>query len=160
MDPCRSCERACRCGSAEHPRRPSWSSYPAQRDAPLGATISEGEVSITDPCHPLFGRSFKLVGIACVPGHIRQCQVELFPGVYGRIPVAATNLSTVRRPKPTVLTLPGLEELVACFLALPVVRRTCHATDRKPKRVGSSIQRSASRRDRRSPSHPHGGGGK
>ena len=120
MGPCQPSALVSHCGPVARQGLRQSLSYPAQRDAPLGATISEGEVSITDPCHPLFGRSFKLVGIACVPGHIRQCQVELFPGVYGRIPVAATNLSTVRRPKPTVLTLPGLEELVACFQALSV----------------------------------------
>jgi hypothetical protein len=52
--------------------------HPPQRSTPLGAEVCEGEVTVTDPRHPLFGRSLKLVGVACVPGHIRQCHVELF----------------------------------------------------------------------------------
>jgi hypothetical protein len=81
---------------------------PAQRNAPLGAMLCEGEVTVTDPSHPLFAKTFKLVNVAVVPGHVRQCHVELFPGVYGRIPVSSTNLSAVPRPEPTILTLPAL----------------------------------------------------
>ena len=96
---------------------------------------------MTDPRHSLYGRKFKLAGIACVPGHVRHCRVEIMSGVYGLIPVASTNLSTTPRPEPTILTLPALEEMVACFLALPVVRRKYHATNRQSKRMGSSDQR-------------------
>jgi hypothetical protein len=167
--PAESClaRQPCRGNRFHRPRRSSRlrtrreaPQNPAQRNAPLGAMLCEGEVTVTDPCHPLFQRTFKLVNVAVVPGHVRQCQVELFPGIYGRIPVSSTNLSAVPRPEPTVLTLPALEELVACFLAQPVARRARHATDRQSKRVGSSVQRPASRGHRRVPSHSHRGGGK
>ena len=29
---------------------------------------------------PLFGKKFRLAGIAGLPGHVRHCQVELAPG--------------------------------------------------------------------------------
>ena len=133
---------------------------PAQRNAPLGVRVCEGEVTVTDPRHPLFGREFKLAGLACVPGHVRHCRVQIMPGIYGLIPVASTDLCATPRPEPTVLTLPALEEMVACVLALPVARRKCHATNRQSKRVGSSGQRPARRGRRRGPLHSHGGDGK
>ena len=44
---------------------------PAQRNTPLVTEECEGQVTVTDPAHPLFGRTFQLAGIARLPGAVR-----------------------------------------------------------------------------------------
>jgi hypothetical protein len=61
-------------------------------------------IAVTDPCHPLYGRTLKLSGLTRLPGHVRHCQVEVLPGRIGFVPVCCTNLSTEPRPEPTILT--------------------------------------------------------
>src|SRR5262245_23614796 len=48
-----------------------------QRNTPLITEECEGQVTVTDPCHPLYGRTLKLSGLARLPGHVRHCQVEV-----------------------------------------------------------------------------------
>ena len=93
----------------------------------------EGQVTVTDPGHPLYRRVLKLAGLASLPGHIRHCHVEIFPEQYGYVPVACTDLATEPRPEPTLLTVPALEELVATFQALRRARRHNHANHNKSK---------------------------
>ena len=131
-----------------------------QHNTPLGMEECEGQITVNDPRHPLFGRKLKLAGLAFLPGNIRHAQVEIASGQYGYVPVTSTNLSTAPRPEPTVLTLPALQELVVSFWALPKPRRKKHAKDCQSKRVGSFTAKRAGGRGQRGSSHPHGGGGK
>ena len=46
----------------------------AQRNIPQVTEECEGQVTVTDPCHLLYGRTLKLSGLARLPGHVRHCQ--------------------------------------------------------------------------------------
>ena len=92
------------------------------------------------PVIPLFGKTFKLSGLARLPGHVRHCQVEVLPGLIAYIPVACTDLSTEPRPEPTVLTVAAVEALLAAFQAVRPGRRGDHAADPKPARLGTPAQ--------------------
>ena len=130
---------------------------PDHRNTPLVTQECEGQVTVTDPTHPLFGRVLTLFGAARLPGHVRYCHVEVLPGQYGYVAVASTNLSTRLRPEPTVLTLRSLEELVATFQALPAARRRKNATARQPRGMGSAVAAAANRGNQGHRSHSHGG---
>jgi hypothetical protein len=119
----------------------------------------EGEVTVTDPTHPLFGRTLKLSGLARLPGHIRHCQVEILPGQFGYIPVHCTDLSTEPRPEPTILTVAAIEELVAAFHADRTGRRNRHAPRPQPPRLDPPGSKRARRGRRDDPQGPHGGRG-
>jgi hypothetical protein len=106
-----------------------------QRNAPLVQQECDGEITVTDPKHPLFPRRLKLAGIAKPPGCARQCQVELQPGQYRYVPVASTNLSSELIAQPTLLTLDALQQLIATFQALPNVRRVKRAKRNKSQRL-------------------------
>src|SRR5690349_3398267 len=110
-------ERMCRSSGP-----PVWGN-PDQRNTPLVTEECEGQVTVTDPCHPLYGRTLKLSGLARLPGHVRHCQVEVLPGQIGFVPVRCTDLSTEPRPEPTILTPAAIEELVAAFQAIRAGRR-------------------------------------
>jgi hypothetical protein len=129
----------------------------AQRNTPLVTEECEGQVTVTDPGHPLFGRIFKLSGIARLPGHVRHCQVEVLPGLVAYIPVASTDLSTEPRPEPTVLTVAAVEALVAAFQAVSTGRRGNHAPGTKPASLGTPAQRRTRHRHRDDRQGPHGG---
>ncbi len=100
----------------------------------------EGQITITDPAHPLFGRVLRLAGIAYLPGHARHCQGELLPGQFGYIPVACTDQSPAPRPEPTVLTRDAVAELVAAFQAIPTARRDKHGKRTQSTRVDPTSQ--------------------
>ena len=93
------------------------------RDTQLDPQVSEGEITVTDPRHPLYGKSLKLTGFTFLRGHIRHCQVEIHSGRVDYVPLASTNLSTEPRPEPTVLTAAAIEELVRAFQAFANGRR-------------------------------------
>jgi hypothetical protein len=131
----------------------------AQRNTPLVTEECEGQVTVTDPCHPLYGRTLKLSGLARLPGHVRHCQVEVLPGRIAYIPVACTDLSTEPRPEPTVLTLAAIEELVAAFQATCSGRRSNHAAHPQPARLGAPGPERARRSHRDDRQGPHGGRG-
>jgi hypothetical protein len=114
----------------------------AQRNTPLVTEECEGEITVVDPCHPLFGRTLKLVGLASLAGHVRHCQVEIYPGRYGYVPVACTNLSTQPRPEPTLLTMDAMEDLLRIFQAACTAGRCKHAA--KQRRVGRTARRRTS----------------
>ena len=131
-----------------------------QRNTPLVTEECEGQVTVTDPCHPLYGRTLKLSGLARLPGHVRHCQVEVLPGQIATSRSRCTDLSTEPRPEPTVLTLAAIEELVAAFQAVRVGRRCNHATRAQPSTSGHVLPHERTRRRHRGDRpRPHGGGG-
>ena len=127
----------------------------AHRYTPLVTEECEGQVTVTDPCHPLYGRTLKLLGLARLPGYVRHCQVEILPGRIAYIPVASTNLSTEPRPEPTVLTGAALEELVAAFQAW-CGRRSNHAASPKSARLDTPDPERSRRGRRGDCPDPHG----
>jgi len=127
-------------------------------NTPLVTQECEGQVTVTDPCHPLYGRTFTLSGLAVLPGHVRHCQVEILPGQVAYIPVAATNLSTEPRPQPAVLTASAVEELVAAFQAVGG-RRHNHATRPKPACLDAPGPRRTNRRHHGDRQGSHAGRG-
>jgi hypothetical protein len=62
-----------------------------QRDNPLDPQVSEGEITVTDSGHPLYGRTLKLNGFAFLLGQIRHCQVEIQSGRVDYVPLASTK---------------------------------------------------------------------
>ena len=100
--------------------------------------MCEGQITVTDPGHPLYGRVLKLAGLAYLPGHIRHCQVELGPDQFAYIPVRSTNLSSEPRREPTVLTATAVAELVATFQAVATARRTTHANRNQSTGLGGN----------------------
>src|SRR5512135_2217460 len=148
-------------GDEEHRRAGSGASRPrnlVQRNTPLVTEECEGQVTVTDPCHPLYGRTLKLSGLARLPGHVRYCQVEVLPGRFAYIPVACTDLSADPRPEPTVLTVAAVEALVAAFQALRG-RRSHHAAHPKSPRLDAPVPERARRGRRGDRQGPHGGRG-
>jgi hypothetical protein len=129
----------------------------AQRNTPLVTEECEGQVTVTDPGHPLFGKTFKLSGLARLPGHVRHCQVEVLPDLIAYIPVACTDLSAEPRPEPTVLTVVAVEALLAAFQAVRSGRRGDHEADPKPARLDSPVPERARRGHRGGPQGPDGG---
>src|SRR5512135_1006211 len=149
-------------GDEEHRRAGSGASRPrnlVQRNTPLVTEECEGQVTVTDPCHPLYGRTLKLSGLARLPGHVRHCQAEILPGRIVYIPVTSTDLSNEPRPEPTVLTVAAIEELVAAFQATRSGRRSNHAAHPQPARLGAPAPERARRRHRDDRQGPHGGRG-
>jgi hypothetical protein len=71
-------------------------------------------VTVTDPTHPLSGRTFPLVGVTTKQRLGRVCVVWLHPGVERVIPVAATTLAPAPPPPPPCkLSVAGLHTLLA-----------------------------------------------
>jgi hypothetical protein len=100
---------------------------PNQRNTPLVTELCEGQITVTDAAHPLFGKVLRLTGIAYLSGHIRHCQVEFLPGQFAYVPFGSSNLSAEPRPQSSVLTATAIAELVSTFQAVATVRRTNHA---------------------------------
>jgi hypothetical protein len=121
--------------------------------------VCEGEITVTDPTHPLFGRVLKLAGLAYLPGHVRHCQVEILPDQFCYIPVASTDLAAVPHPLPTLLTVAAVEELVTTFQAMGVAKRRPHANHSQSGNLDASTQQRARGRRRGRRTHSHGGGG-
>lgn len=138
------------------------SAKPSQRNTPLVTEVCEGQVTVTDPCHPLFGRTFPLAGIAYLPGHVRHCQVEICPGQFAFIPVRSTNLSPEPHPEPTALTATAIAELVATFqaeVAGTQTRRNNHAQRHQSAGVGGTDRQATRCHHRSHRRRAHGGGG-
>ena len=141
--------------------RAAWAK-PSQRNTPLVTEVCEGQVTVTDPCHPLFGRTFLLAGIAYLPGHVRHCQVEICPGQFAFIPVRSTNLSPEPHPEPAALTATAIAELVATFqaeVAGTQTRRNNHAQRHQSAGVGGTDRQPTRCHHRSHRRRAHGGGG-
>ncbi len=112
---------------------------------------------VTDPSHPLFGRVFQLVGLARLPGHVRHCQVEIFPGRFGYVPVASTNLGGNPPELRAVLSQTAIEQFVATFQAVALERRCNDVTKHSSAHLGTSVGNRPDSRRQRNHSDSHGG---
>lgn len=92
----------------------------SHQNTPLAITALPTEtVTVTDPTHPLFGRTFPLVGVTTKQRLGRVCVVWLYPGVERVIPVAATTLAEPSPPRsPCKLSVAGLHTLLAVVASL------------------------------------------
>ena len=72
-----------------------------------------GDIEVTDPTHPLFGRRFAVASVGRVPRADGFVLVIYHATMLLRIPVSATNLWPVRRTVPTKLTPEAMVELIA-----------------------------------------------
>jgi len=83
----------------EIPWLPSEQRNHVQVNARLGAESCETQITITDPCHPLFGRVFKLADTAQGAERVRYCHVELSAGQYVLFPSPARACAPHHGPK-------------------------------------------------------------
>jgi hypothetical protein len=73
-----------------------------------------GEVEVTDPTHPLFGRRFPVLSISHPPQRPGHVVVAYRDFMRLRIPVPATNLATHHTPRlRTQFTREALRDLLA-----------------------------------------------
>jgi hypothetical protein len=84
-----------------------------------------------DAAHPLFGKTFKLSGLATLPGNVRHCHVEIRSGHYGYIAIASTNLATGVVPARTLLTPEAISDLVTLFQTVSRKKRSKHEGNRR-----------------------------
>jgi hypothetical protein len=81
-------------------------------------------VTVTDPTHPLYGRTFPLVGVTTKQHLGRVCVVWLYPGVERVIPLAAASLAEPPPPpSPCKLSVAGLHTLLAVVASLVDLRQ-------------------------------------
>ena len=97
-------------------------------DAPIGlGNERSGLVTVTDPGHPLYGRSFTLLASTVSAIARGQVLVVYRDDVLLKVPAAATSLCPeTPRPAPCKLSIGGIRELV-----------------RLAKRSGSAVQRAS-----------------
>src|SRR6185295_19252167 len=90
-------------------------SRPLHETTPLTITaLPTDTVTVTDPTHSFYGRTFPLVGVTTKRRLGRVCVVWLHPGVERVIPVAATTLAPpAPPPSPCKLSVAGLHTLLA-----------------------------------------------
>lgn len=67
---------------------------------------------MTDPGHPLYGRTFALISVAEQPGG-QHVIVSYHRGITLRISLAATNLVPTQPQVQTKLTIAALQELIS-----------------------------------------------
>src|SRR3954454_8211063 len=92
-----------------------------------------GEIEVTDPTHPLFGRRFAVASVGRVPRADGFVLVIYHATMLLRIAVPATNLWPVRRAVPTKLTPEAMVEFirrageieVRCASTLPASGDSC-----------------------------------
>src|ERR1700676_3765596 len=89
-----------------------------QGNTPVNTGLPDDEITITDPAHPLFGQTLKLVFCTVAPQHADRCLVEVFPHYTAWIPLRCTERAAEPGPQPTVLTAQAIAELVATFQAI------------------------------------------
>jgi len=110
--------------------------------------VCAGEITVTDPRHPLFGKTFKLSGLATLPGRVRHCHVEIRSGCYGFMAIASTNLAAAPflRSYESVLTREAIDDLVTLFQSVSTPRRCKREPHSQSKSVAKSARRRAKRR--------------
>jgi hypothetical protein len=86
---------------------------------------------VTDPTHPLFGKSYPLSGLATLPGNVRHCHVEIRSGQYGYVAIASTNMATGIPPSRTLLTPDAITDLVTLFQSVSRQKRSKNANHRR-----------------------------
>jgi len=95
---------------------PEWGKL-SQNNTPIGRRLSpEQTVTVTDPRHPLCGRTLPLIGIANKPYLGRCCVVWIHPEVERYVPVSATDLEFhPNQVSPTPLSVASIEHLLRVF---------------------------------------------
>ena len=110
-----------------------------------------------DPGHPLFGRTYQLAGMACLPDHVRYCQVEILPHRLGYIPVSSTNLVRQSCGERVVLTAEAISQFVVTFHRILSEGRRNDASDRRSRGLGISAKKRAKRHRAGGLADSHGG---
>jgi hypothetical protein len=73
-----------------------------------------GDVEVTDPAHPLYGRRFSIISVSHPPQHAGHVVVAYWDFMRLRLPVLATSLApSCASPSRTKLTRKALLDLLA-----------------------------------------------
>lgn len=114
-----------------------------QHKTPLVDETCDGKITVTDPTHPLHGRTFRLVGMASPPRMGRCCTIEKLPGIYGQIPIASTNFAKESKRALTVLRGDAVGRLVQLYEQV-MHEVNGRADDLQPGTVGAAHRSRAS----------------
>ena len=114
--------------------------YPDQAPTPINQPFAAETVTVTDPRHPLCGRTLRLIGVTNKQYLGRCCVVWLRPDVERLVPVEATDLECDSRAlHPNPLSLDSLKALLRVFEQIQ--HSNVEVTENAPR---SSIARSTS----------------
>ena len=106
-----------------------------------------GTVTVIDPAHPLYEQTFKLSGLATLPGNVRHCHVELYPGRYIYVPLASTDRKYFEPPAKSILTADAIVELLTLFQTVSAgAQEANHGADSQSRTVAKSAKRRARQR--------------
>jgi hypothetical protein len=108
-------------------------------DTPIGLIDDRSErVTVTDPTHPLFQRSFVLVTVTGSLGARGQfCIVRRSNGLMLRIPASATSfVPATARPPSCKLSIDGIRDLVRLDRASEHEERRAFQDPRQPQDFG------------------------
>ena len=76
-------------------------------------TARPEQITVTDPAHPLYGRTFALISVASTPGPGSCAQVAYRGDIMFKIPIEATSLRRAVSSLPaSKLTLHAIQELI------------------------------------------------
>jgi hypothetical protein len=157
---------------------------PTQATTPVEQTLAPREiVTVTDPCHPLFGHALQLLGVITTAQSGRCCVVLTPAGTEHRLPLALTDLAPAP-PAPYALPLnsSSVSRLLAAYARIlsqlkeredaPSTQAAAAPTDQEPApahaertdrdHAGASLgpalcDRAATTPARTGPSLPHTG---
>ena len=115
-------------------------------DTPISlGTERLAQVTVTDPSHPLYGRTFTLFASTGSPIACGQVLVVYRDDVLLRIPAAATNLyPETPRPSPSKLSIGGVRELVRLAKRSGCAAQRAGAYDAEKKFSGDDTKPGAS----------------
>lgn len=114
-------------------------------NTPLVTDICAGAITVVDPAHPLYGKTFKLFGLATLPRHVRSCQVEIAPGLISHIAIASTSLGFKPIENPTILTANAVRELATLLMDLSPKTRRPKDERKQPATLGKPQRRNSKR---------------
>ena len=122
------------------------SERPTQQTTPVSKKgCGDEEVTVTDPRHPLYGRTFRLIDITNKQNLERRCIVWLQDDIVERtIPLAATNLAN----QPVVIPSLPLDEVSVGLLA-KVWERIWQGLNLQPEEVADEPVQPVSRNNKR-----------
>ena len=105
---------------------------PNADNAPIRRSLSPEQTdTVTDPCHPLYGRTLPLVGVTNKANQGRCCVVWIRPDVERIIPVQATDLeSDPSQVYPIPLSIASVEAFLQVFKNIQCLQQgsLCHVT--------------------------------
>jgi hypothetical protein len=81
-------------------------------------------VTIIDPAHPLFGRTFPLLSTSSPLQGIGSARIYYRDDIYLKIPLSATNLNFVPRSTSSKFTSEALTDLIDLAIACEVLCRS------------------------------------